>query len=220
MFWQARAVTEFQKAPMTLFGTLTISPENDAKFDALSRIALAEKGVDFDRLPPVEMFRERVRTAGLELTKFLKRIREGDSRRGKPEIRYLLIAEAHNGAKTSVAKRNRPHWHILLHEQTKDARLVLPDEWERGPNGEPRFDKYKQPYPAEHAFLKRQWTLGFSTFALCRNAQAAGYLCKYLTKEDANTRIRASFRYGNTSESEGNALDAVQHSSEAKNACS
>lgn len=207
MFWQARAITEFNRAPITLFGTLTTSPDNDALFDARSRIDLAKQGVDFDRLPPVEIFRERVRTAGKELTKFLKRLREGDSVRGKPAIRYLLIAEAHNGAKTSDAKRGRPHWHVLLHEQNEDARLVLPSEWARWPNGEPRSDKYGQPYPAETSFLKRQWNIGHCTFSMARNAQAAGYLCKYLTKEDAHTRVRASFRYGHTSESEGSATE-------------
>lgn len=207
MFWQARAVSEFKKAPMTLFGTLTIAPEYDAQFDALSRISLAEQGVDFDRLPPAEMFRERVRQGGLELTKFLKRLREGDANRDKPQFRYLLVAEAHNGAKTSDAKRGRPHWHILLHEQTKDARLVLRSEWARDPNDAVLSDRYGNPFPHNEAFLKRQWKLGFSTFALCRTPQAAGYLCKYLTKEDASVRVRASFKYGHTNENETNDRD-------------
>ena len=93
MFWSARAVTEWTIAPTTLFGTLTLRPEKDAEVDALARVALAERGVDFDRdLSRDEQFRARVKFAGLELTKFLKRIREGDVRRGRPDIRYLLIS--------------------------------------------------------------------------------------------------------------------------------
>jgi len=212
MFWSARAVTEWSIAPTTLFGTLTLRPEKDAEVDALARIALAERGVDFDRdLSRDEQFRARVKYAGLELTKFLKRIREGDKVRGRPEIRYLLIAEAHNGAQTSDAKRYRPHWHCLIHEQTKEARLVMPDEWARRPNGDLACDKYGNPYLADASFLKRQWEYGHSTFALCRTPQAAGYLCKYLTKAELDTRIRASFRYGNVERS-GAARAVVEES--------
>lgn len=202
MFWSARAVTEWTIAPTTLFGTLTLRPEKDVEVDALARVHLAERGVDFDRdLSRDEQFRARVKFAGLELTKFLKRVREGDVRRGRPDIRYLLIAEAHNGALTSDAKRYRPHWHCLLHEQTKDARLVMPDEWARKPSGDLACDKYGNPYLSDASFLKRQWIYGYSTFALCRTPQAAGYLCKYLTKAELDTRIRASFRYGDVERS-------------------
>ena len=73
MFWSARAVTEWTIAPMTLFGTLTLRPEKDVEVDALARVHLAERGVDFDRdLSRDEQFRARVKFAGLELTKFLK----------------------------------------------------------------------------------------------------------------------------------------------------
>lgn len=216
VFWQARAMTEFVHAKMTLFGTITIDPHYDAEFDARSRLELAESGVDFDRLPPVEMFRERVRQGGVELTKFLKRVRAGDKRRSPPDCRYLLVAEAHNSGRTSDAKRGRPHWHVLLHEQSEDARLVLPDEWARRPSGDIASDKYGGAYLAENVFLKQQWRLGFSSWALCRTPQAAGYLCKYLTKEDTNIRIRASFRYGTKWNENANESEPVRSDAEQK----
>lgn len=197
LFWQARAVDEWIKSPRTIFGTLTTTPNFDMEVDALARISLAEKGVDFDRdLNAVEQFRARVRIGGLEVTKFLKRIREGDANRGRPRIRYLLVAEAHDGGRTSDTKRHRPHWHMLLHEQDKEGKLVLDHEWAVDPNGELRADKWGNPYLSNDSFLKSQWPHGHSSFALCSTPQAAGYLCKYLTKDETNVRIRASFLYG------------------------
>ena len=202
--WQAKAVDEWSKSPLTIFGTLTTTPEYDMEVDALARVSLFEKGVDFDRdLTVEEQFRARVRYAGLELTKFLKRIREGDKNRGRPEIRYLCVAEAHNGARTSERKRFRPHWHVLLHETSPVSRLVLPDEWARNAAGELRSDRYGNPFLTETSFLKTQWKVGFSTFAMCRSPQAAAYLCKYLTKDETSVRIRASFGYGGSREKDG-----------------
>lgn len=196
-FWQARALDEYRKARMTLFGTLTIAPEWDARIDAQARIALFGKGVDFDRLGPVEMFRARCKYGGVEITKYLKRLREGSPDHGRrQQIRYLLIAEAHDSAKTSDAKRGRPHWHILLHEQwNNEGSLVLPAEWERDSAGELRRDKYGNPFVSNASFLKRNWSIGHSSYALCQTPQTALYLCKYLTK-DAAARVRCSYRYG------------------------
>lgn len=198
MFWAARATAEFNSASRTIFGTLTTTPERDVYVDALARLSLSEKGVDFDRLGPVDQFRERTRYAGLEITKYLKRLREGDARRGKADFRYLLIAEAHDSAATSDAKRGRPHWHVLFHEKEPNGALALPDEWAVTPDGLPATDKYGNPYLTKTAFLKKQWNWGHSSFALCRSPQAAAYLCKYLTKSETPGRVRASFRYGGT----------------------
>lgn len=110
-------------------------------------------------------------------------------------MRYLLVAEAHASGKTSDLKRGRPHFHCLIH-QAEGAQLVEPHEWARKPTGDVRSDKYGNPLVDDTAFLKREWKLGFSSFAMCRTPQAASYVCKYLTKEEAATRIRASFRYG------------------------
>lgn len=196
MQWRARAISEFRMAQRSLFGTLTVDPEHDAQIDALARLELSEAGVDFDRLSEAEKFIERCKIGGREITKYLKRLREGDTRHDRPDFRYLLVAEAHNGVRTSELKRNRPHWHILLHEMDLSHPLVLPDEWATSANGVPLTDRYGNSQVGNSAFLKAQWRLGHSSFALCRTVQAAAYVCKYLTKEDAQVRIRASGRYG------------------------
>lgn len=190
VFWQARAVTEFQSAPRTLFGTLTIHPDFDVRIDATARLELAERGVDFDRLLDSDKFRARVKYGGREVTNWLKRLREGDTRHEKPDIRYLLVAESHKGSTPQSVKTGRPHWHVLLHECDLSRPLVNPDEWSG------KHDRYGNITVSDESFLKAQWRIGFSNFSHCRTPQAAGYLCKYLTKDDASVRIRASFKYG------------------------
>lgn len=194
MFWSARAQAEWRQSSLTLFGTLTFSPEQDARLDAVARVALAKRGVDFDRLEPADMFRARVKYYGAEVTTWLKRLRNSDRKR-RLGFRYLLVAEAHNSARTSLLKRGRPHFHCLLH-QTEGAALVLPLEWSRKTTLELRTDRLGNPLLDDNSFLKRQWTCGHSTFAFCRSPQAASYLTKYLTKEETAVRIRASFGYG------------------------
>ncbi|MEM2002416.1 MAG: hypothetical protein QXT77_07220 [Candidatus Methanomethylicaceae archaeon] len=201
VFWAARAKTEWTESALSLFGTLTFSPENDMMLDARARLRLSALGVDFDALPPAELFRERVKEAGAEVTLWLKRLRNSDRRR-KLRPRYLMVAEAHSSARTSELKRGRPHFHILLHQQIGAEALVLPHEWAVDRDGNVRTDKLGNPLLADTSFLKAQWKLGFSSFALCRSPQAAAYLCKYLTKEETSTRIRASFRYGTRGEAE------------------
>lgn len=201
VFWAARARYEWTVSPVTLFGTLTFSPENDAVLDARARLYHARRGVDFDKLPPEELFRERVKFAGQEVTKWLKRLRNSDRKRPLA-FRYLLVAEAHSSGKTSELKRGRPHFHCLIH-QAPGAQLCEYDDWARKPDGNVRTDKSGNPILSDGSFLKRQWQAGYSTFALCRSPQAASYVCKYLTKEETSVRIRASFRYGaSVSESE------------------
>lgn len=194
MFWAARAKDEWSKSSLTIFGTITFSPENDAILDARARLHHAARGVDFDTLPPDELFRERCKFAGQEITKWLKRLRNSDRNR-RLGFRYLLVAEAHASGKTSELKRGRPHFHCLIHQAT-GAQLVERDEWAWKPDGTVRTDRYGNPVVSDAAFLKREWKLGFSSFAMCRSPQAASYVCKYLTKEEAAVRIRASFRYG------------------------
>lgn len=198
MFWTARACYEFTMAPTTYFGTLTTNPRIDQMVDATAQRELWARGVDFQTdLTEAERFRVRVKITGKYLTDYFKRVREG-----RTTFRYLCVAEMHNSKRTDDMKRFRPHWHILLHDKIGAPPLVTPDEWETDDRGQPSQDKYGNPYLKNSAFLKRQWTAGFSSFALCRTPQAAGYLCKYLTKEDSLVRIRNSFRYGGDVEDE------------------
>jgi len=189
-FWSAGAVTEFQRAPRTIFGTLTLRPEEDVRIDAEARVWLLARGVDFDKLSDEDKFRTRVKFGGKLVTDWLKRLRQGAADRPKPALRYLAVAEAHKGARPGSEKRGRPHWHILLHEQDLSRPLVLDGEWSG------RSDKYGNPTVSDEAFLKAQWRAGFSSFSHCRTPQAASYLCKYLTKAECAVRIRASYRYG------------------------
>lgn len=203
MFWRGRAFTEYQNAPRSFFGTLTVSPINDVMIDALARIELAERGTDFDVLTDAEKFRVRCVVGGREVTKYLKRLREGEAGREKPDFRYLLVAEQHASAKSSELKRGRPHWHVLFHEVHGGAPLVTADEIAVNSEGVPIADKYGNWYVADTSFLRRQWHAGHSRMQLCGSPQAATYLTKYLTKEDLSVRIRASGRYGKTDEGGG-----------------
>lgn len=197
MFWQGRAVSEWTAAKRSLFGTLTLHPDFDYEIDARARFDLQKRGVDFDQLDQGELFRVRVKYGGKYVTDWLKRLREGCAGRKKPLFRYLIVAEQHNSAKTSEQKRGRPHWHVILHETSSEALLVLPHEWAVDKNGQAITDQYGNALVHDRAFLKAQWKQGHSKFAHCATPKAASYCCKYLTKEDAQARIRASGQYGN-----------------------
>jgi len=70
---------------------------------------------------------------------------------------------------TESHKSGVPHWHLLLHE----------------PDQPLSYDKD----------LKGSWTNGFDSYKLCRDAKAAGYVTKYLSKA-IEARVRASSGYG------------------------
>lgn len=215
LFWQGRAVDEWTAAKRSLFGTLTLHPDFDYKIDAEARVGLSKRGVDFDRLDEGEKFRARVKYGGRYVTLWLKRLREGTAGRDKPKFRYLLVAEQHNSAKTSDLKRGRPHWHVILHETSDGGLLVLPHEWAVDKNGQAITDKYGNALVHDRAFLKAQWTYGHSSFAHCATPRAAAYCCKYLTKEEAQVRIRASGQYGTPP---GTIVNVACEESEAANA--
>lgn len=70
---------------------------------------------------------------------------------------------------TEAHKSGVPHVHMLVHEP--------------GP-------------PVLYAELRAaEWPLGFSQYKLVKDGRAAGYVCKYLSKE-LRARVRASQRYG------------------------
>lgn len=204
-FWTGRAMTEYGIWPTTIFGSFTLSMDQHYLLDSRARVRLAtgadkhgeikfKSGVDFDTLTPVQKFAEQSREFGFELTDYLKRLRKGDKTHDKPAVRYLLVAEAHDGERTDPRLRGRPHYHVLLHELRAGA-LVLPDEWV--------LKKYQTKsgwkdglFVTDSAFLRKNWQLGFTKFQLAENARAASYLCKYLTKT-LLVRVRASQGYGN-----------------------
>lgn len=61
------------------------------------------------------------------------------------------------------------HYHALIHERTVNA--------------------------VSHRLLTESWRCGFSKFKVIENADAAGYVAKYISKS-ALTRVRSSSRYG------------------------
>lgn len=205
MFWTGRAITEYQQSTRTLFGTFTMSIDNHMHIDYLATVRLRKLRVDFGKLSPSEIFTERSRQFGFELQEYLKRLRKGNAEHVKPAVRYLLIAEMHDSAQTSVELRGRPHFHILLHEQQGRSALVNGDPVEailNGSSGEYEMRKVKtrtgwQPcaFASDESFIRKQWTLGYTKFQWAHSTNSAVYICKYLTKALA-VRVRASQRYG------------------------
>lgn len=193
-FWTGRAASEYGIARVTYFVTLTIAPEQHARGDAETRVRLSSKGVDFDGLPESEKFEERCRTFGEYITRYIDRVRKGDSEHIRPRLRYLVVAEAHDSASTASEMKGRPHFHMLIHEQHDSCALANPDEME--------IRKYKSRgewkpgvFLGDTAWLRAGWTLGFTKVQLATDVGSAVYLCKYLTKS-ARVRIRASQDYG------------------------
>lgn len=83
---------------------------------------MTDKGIDFDTLCKTKQFRARCSAIGVELTKWLKRIRKSSG----ALIRYCLVAERH--------KTGLPHFHILVH-QCHDVTITkrqLQDAWRLG----------------------------------------------------------------------------------------
>ena len=209
--WQIRAMQEFSQWPVTLFGTITMSMEEHYRLDAMVIQGTRGKDGRYIRHPanPAamstdELFAARVGVFGDEAQKFLKRLRKGDKFH-RPAIRYLLVAEAHDGPNTSQAMRGRPHMHIMLHEQEPGS-LVLGnprDCFIHGQSGEYILSSYKTSsgeyrkgvFVHDDSFLRTQWQLGYTKFQFAENARAAGYLCKYLNKA-SDARVRASLGYG------------------------
>lgn len=95
---------------------------------------------------------------------------------GSDITRYVKRIRKQSGAQIRylwVAERHQsglPHYHALIHEVNADQ-------------------------PLRKAVLKEQWPHGFSRFKLVEGRGAAGYVCKYLSKDIA-ARVRSSIRYG------------------------
>jgi hypothetical protein len=161
------------------------------------------------------IFQWRCQEFGGLLAKWIKRMRKGDAAHEAVLIRYLMVGEAHNGARRdslvepSVVS-GRPHFHGLIHEK-RAGTLVLPGEeiriWRSDLN---RFATGL----CDGAFARLQWPYGFSRFELCDSPKAALYLTKYLDKA-ADYRVRASLGYGDGWSEEAS---PEKHELEASNA--
>lgn len=202
--WRERASEEFRAHTNTLFGTFTMSPEQHYMLDArIASNAGARHRRDLRDLSAQELFAARAQAFGAELNLWFKRIREGRDGE-KPSLRYLLVAETHDGDKTSEVMRGRPHYHVMLHtdELTKLVRGVPGDvasEW--------LVSKTGKILVRDDSWLRRQWTFGFTSFELAKDERAVWYVCKYISKAMA-CRVRASHCYGKTRNGVEQASDA------------
>lgn len=158
-FWRGRAQTEIQAAQRTWMVTFTCRPDFHVWIDH----ACATRERNFWGQPPDKIFAARAKVFGEEVTKYLKRLRK----QSKAKIRYLLIAETHDGLSTSDFMRGRPHYHMLLHETETEVSKRL---------------------------IQAQWHHGFTDVKLA-DSGAAWYVSKYITKAK-QARVRASLRYG------------------------
>lgn len=181
MFWGARAVSEFQRAPVTWLVTLTLSAESNAYFLARMHAPLIVRGKTVREARPLaeasedQRFRWHAQEVGFEITSYLKRLREA-----KGPLRYLCVTEAH--------KSGYPHFHLLIHERCPGV-LVSADEYKPLKDGKIGVHDF--------AFVRTQWESlwGFARYEKCRDENSAYYVCKYVSKEMAG-RVRASQKYG------------------------
>jgi len=203
--WKKRAVAEYYQHAATLFGTFTMAPEQHYLLDAEIAAGIPDEGIpacDLRGLTAQELFDRRVQAFGRRLTKYIWRLRKGRSGE-KPHLRYLLVAEMHDGEATSDIMRRRPHYHLMLHTNTLSA-LVRGDPLHGDGEWFHKIDKKGRLHIMVHdaAWLRTQWPFGFTTFELATSASAAWYVCKYVSKSLAS-RVRASQGYG-TRSADGN----------------
>lgn len=120
--WTARAIAEIGAARRTWFGTLTVAPEHRV---ALGWRAEASKlragGETVSSLDASERYRLFASSLSVEVTKWLKRVREVTN----GPLRYLLVFEAH--------KDGWPHCHLLVHEHGEPiTKRKLENQWRYG----------------------------------------------------------------------------------------
>lgn len=182
-YWSARALAEYAASESTWLGTLTLSPANHSLLDARVEKTWYARGVDIREMTPQELFSARVRELGSDVTKWLKRLRHHMP--GGAGLRYMLVAEAHNGKRTSPEMRGRPHLHILLNEQKAGTLIPVTEYYPSG----------NRIFTSDDAWIRKHWDVGFTKFELMTHWRGVWYVTKYMHKERF-TRVRASLRYG------------------------
>ena len=132
---------------------------------------------------PEDRFRLRMRAELLAKKRGWEPLAEMD-----PATAFKKIVDEHNREITLFLKRVRK-------ESASRFRYLLVTEKHK--TGDPHFHilLHEHSVPVRKELLERQWTLGFSSWRLVHDVKSAYYVCKYLSK-DAQTRVRASVRYG------------------------
>ena len=171
--WAARAKRECAMWPNTLFGTLTVKPEELARASAIASRRLVEEGIPLLHQTADQLFSEKVAVIGEWITLYIKRVRKAL----KTPARFLLVAEHH--------KSGEPHFHMLWHEVVRptadqwDTYRVLVDQWQGNIINE---------LPTGHGWAV--WSGIDRT-----DPREARYVCKYLSKSLLG-RVRPSQLYG------------------------
>lgn len=210
IMWKLRAIAEFKKWPVTAFGTITMSLDHHYLIDSAIMAGLEHNGrvvrypQRLEELSSDELFSWRVRIFGEELQRYFKRLRKNLALE-TGSLRYLLVAEAHNGARTHEELRGRPHFHLLLHE-TVARELFRGNPVHAQWSSQEGSDWIKRKYQSggrwfegiflhDDAPVRQAWRFGFTKYQFAENERAASYLCKYLS-ETIDARVRASLHYG------------------------
>lgn len=176
--WAARMRAEMHVSPRTWFVTLTMRPSEHHRARTMARKLIAER--QLLRLPNYEKTQELaglIRVEQAEVIKYLKRVRKGGYFKHEKKLEKLFQEPTHIRYFVTVElhKSGLPHYHLLIHEVAG--------------------------YPAlSRRWLAHQWPHGYGAWKIA-NLQHARYVAKYLAKEIALARVRASRRYGERSES-------------------
>jgi hypothetical protein len=168
--WALRAGAECFEAPRTWFVTLTFTPTR--QYQALCEVRLgSDERAEYE-------FQKLAGILAGDVTKWLKRVRAPLKSKDWSAVsfRYLMVAEAHKriGRNGQVYDFDRPHFHLLLHE--KPGQTIV------------------------HARLRHHWKAlsGGALFdaRLVNEPHEVNYVTKYVAKDDAMSRVRASRGYG------------------------
>lgn len=211
--WRKRMATELKateaRDARTWFLTLTLDPQHRFRVISECRREWVQTGgapgtPDWDSLPEDDQFRWIARTAGKEVTRYLKRVRHAWwQRHGRPSgvqaFRYVVVAEAHADG--------FPHFHVLLSEV--DPSYPVTEQDVRGQRiGVARIRNGQETFVSTR--IKR-WTYGqVSEAKLVRDVDGAcRYISKYLSKSML-ARVRASIGYGKDTLSKQSATSSPQ----------
>jgi hypothetical protein len=178
--WTERAVREYQAAAQagarTWFVTLTFKPSEHYKLQTKTRLRVASYGINLDEMKPRERLEEVMKEYKQVMSLYVNRLRVGVKSRGweTTKFRYLWVPEPH--------KNGEIHFHMLLHEVSKDKRIVK--------------DR-----------IKEMWGIGGNSFGFTRTKLldtegGARYATKYLGKHHFEGRLAVSMHYGDPPEDE------------------
>lgn len=196
--WGARACVEYRRNARTWLVTFTMSPEQHQWLEAEAMKRFREKFPN-DAAPDLngrlklqcQVFQSRVK-AWLD---YCKKERKRAGQAVDRSVRYFLVAEVHNSARTSEFMRGRPHFHMLLHEKEIGA-LIRDDECEWTKERKAPTDPWVPVYRVSvESDLRKAWQFGLSELKLAFTEEGVYYLCKYLHKAPMYRAI-ASVGYG------------------------